>query len=181
MAELVATYEVRVSGLWNTRHTVLGPEGELGVLTVERNGKGLITSGTWNPKKGEVLHLRRDPGLLRSQFSLWTEGREWLGSSLRWSFVGREIAVATGNKPYRLVPVPGFRRGWRMLAPKTGELARLQPAPFGRRARIEVSRRVDFELLMFAYFLGAQIWVESFWPGQAQEADQESVASPSKA
>ena len=154
---------------------------ELGVLSIERSAKGLIVGGVWRPAKGEVLHVRRDPGLLRSQFSLWTEGHEWLGSSLRWSFVRREISVATGNKPYRMVPVPGFRRGWRMLAPKTGEVARVVPLPFRRGARIEVFRRIDFEIVVFAYFLGTQVFLESLWPGPIEESDRERLTTPSKA
>src|SRR5262245_2163681 len=94
MAEAIATYRTRVRGWWNTRHTLSEGDTELGVLTIERNAKGRIDTGVYRPHKGEVLHFRRDPGLLRSQFSLWTEGREWLGSSLRWSFVRREIALA---------------------------------------------------------------------------------------
>ena len=181
MAELIATYRTRVSGLWNTRHTISTAEEELGVLAIQRNGKGMIVRGTYTPKKGEVLHFRRDLGLLRSQFSLWTEGREWLGSSLRWSFLRREIAMATGNKPYRLLPLPGFRRGWSMVAPKTGEMARITPLPLRRASRIEVFRRLDFELLLFAYFLGSQIYTESFWPGREVLSEQESVPTPSKA
>src|SRR5262249_11781101 len=125
MAEVIATYHTRVTGLWNTRHTISTAGEELGVLDIERDKKGMIVRGKYTPKKGEVLHFRRDPGLLRSQFSLWTEGREWLGSSLRWSFLRREIAMATGTKPYRLLPLPGFRRGWSMVAPRTGEMARI--------------------------------------------------------
>ena len=37
----------------------------------------------------EYTLVIRDPGLLRSQFSVWTEGREWLGSSLRWGWTRR--------------------------------------------------------------------------------------------
>lgn len=180
MPETIASYDIRVRGLLNTEHRVSGPEGELGRMTVERNAKGMIVRGRYAPTKGEVLHFRRDPGLLRSQFSLWTDGREWLGSSLRWSFLRREISMATGNKPYRLVPVAGFHRGWRMFAPKTGEMARIVPTGV-RGSRIEVYRRVDFELVLFAYFLGHQIYLESLWPGRSEEGDQESLATPSRA
>jgi hypothetical protein len=181
MPEVIATYSIRVTGLWNTRHALSKNGTALGVLTIERNGKGMIVRGTYTPEKGEVLHFRRDPGLLRSQFSLWTEGREWLGSSLRWSFLRREIAMATGNKPYRLLPRPGFRRGWSMYAPKTGEMARITPRFLQRGTQIEVFRRLDFELVLFAYFLGSQIYPESFWPGKEVSGEQESVPTPSKA
>ena len=186
MAEPIAKYRTEVTGLWSTRHTVHADggspeEGPLGVLTIERSGKGLIVGGSFTPRKGEVLRFRRDPGVLRSQFSVWTEGRERLGSSLRWSFVGREIVLATGSKPYRLLPLPGFRRGWRMVAPKTGEMARITPRFLRRASRIEVYRKTDFELILFAYFLGWQIYLESFWPGEEVETDQESAPTPSKA
>lgn len=181
MPEVIATYRTRVSGLWNTRHVISGDAGVLGVMTIERNGKGMICRGKYAPEKGEVLFFRREPGLLRSQFSLWTEGREWLGSSLRWSFIQREIVLATGNKPYRIVPIEGFHRGWRMLAPKTGEMARIRPSLLARASTIEVFRRMDFELLLFAYFLGCQIYAESLWPGKGSQAEQETVSTPSKA
>jgi hypothetical protein len=181
MPQPIATYTARVSGLWSTRHEFSGEQGRMGVLTVERNGKGVIVRGRYAPEKGEVLVLRRDPGLLRSQFSLWTEGREWLGSSLRWSFVGREIVLSTGAKPYRLLPLPSFRPGWRMVAPKTGEMARILPSLFRRENRIEVFRRVDFELVLFAYFLGWQLHLESIWPGREVEMESENVVTASKA
>jgi hypothetical protein len=181
MPQAIATYTTHVSGVWNTRHEIRGEQGPIGVLTVERNGKGMIVRGRYEPEKGEVLSLRRDPGLLRSQFSLWTEGREWLGSSLRWSFVGREIALSTGTKPYRLVPRPGFRSGWRMVAPKTGEMARIATSVFRRGTRIEVFRRVDFELVLFAYFLGWQLRLESLWPGADVEPEHENVTTASRA
>jgi hypothetical protein len=175
MPELLATYRTTIRGLWTARHTVFRDGERLGVLTVERRGPGLIARGTWRPEKGEVLHFRRDPGVLRSQFSLWTEGNEWLGSSLRWSFLAREISLSTGSKPYRLLPLPAFRRGWRMVAPKTGELARILPGALGRSSRIEVYRKVDFELLLFAYFLGSQVYAESFWPAHAPEDDAQGL------
>jgi hypothetical protein len=153
----------------------------LGTLTVQRNPRGVVCGGRYVPEKGEVLQFRRDPGLLRSQFSAWTEGREWLGSALRANFLRRRIDLSTGNKPYRLLPAAGFRRGWRMFAPKTGELARMEPRTFQRGSTIQVFRRVDFELVLFAYFLGSQVYAESFWPGQEVADDQESVPTPSQA
>lgn len=182
MPDPIATYRTRVSGLWATRHSIEGSDGAaVGVLTIRRNAQGWVVGGRYVPVKGEVLVIRRDPGILRSQFSCWTEGREWIGSSLRWSFLAREIALATGNKPYRIMPVAGFRRGWRMFAPKTGEMARIEPAGIGRGSRISVFRRVDFELVVFAYFLGSQVYLESLWPGRELTDDQESVPTPNRA
>jgi len=181
MPQAIATYTTRVRGLWNTRHEISGSEGRLGTLTVERDAKGMIRRARYVPEKGEVLELRRDPGLLRSQFSLWTESREWLGSALRWSFVAREIALSTGSKPYRLVPLPGFRPGWRMVAPKTGEMARIVPSILARKSRIEVFRRVDFELVLFAYFLSWQVHLESVWPGRRVDVEAENMPTVSSA
>jgi hypothetical protein len=181
MADVIATYRAQVSGLWSTRHRISKDGAELGVLEIRRRLSGWIDSGTYRPAQGEVLHFRRDPGLLRNQFSLWTEGREWLGSSLRWSLMRREIALSTGNKPYRLLPLPSLRRGWRMVAPKTGELARILPAPLGRSATIEVYRKIDFELLLFAYFLGSQLYLETIWPAHSPEDGQAELGKPSKA
>jgi hypothetical protein len=181
MAEVLATYTIHKRGWWNTTHELQGPEGKLGTLLMQRNGWGMVVRGTYRPEKGEVLSFRRDPGILRSQFSLWTENREWLGSSLRSSFFRREIAFSTGNKPFRLLPLANFGRGWRMLAPKTGELARLLPNWTGSKTRLEVYRRVDPELLVFAYFIGSQVFKESWWPGRADDGDSESIPSPSKA
>ena len=186
MLEPIAKYSTRVTGVWSTRHVIFSGDGAepaspIGIVTVDRSGKGLVVGARYAPQKGEVVHFRRDPGLLRSQFSMWTEGREWLGSSLRWSFLGREIVLATGSKPYRLLPVPGFRRGWRMVAPKTGEMARITPLLLRRGSRIEVYRKTDFELVLFAYFVGWQILLESLWPGEEVESDRETVPTPSKA
>lgn len=170
-------HEVRVSGLWNTTHT-LSTDGETrGVLSVRRKGPGLVTEGRYVPTKGEELLMRRDPGLLRSQFSLWTEGGEWLGSSLRWSFVARAIVLHTGSRPLRMLPVAGLRSGWSLVAPKTGEMARILCAPGSRKARIEVYRRMDFELVLFSYFLGYQVRVESIWPGPAIDNRGQAVGA----
>lgn len=165
MPEAIQTYNTRVSGLWNSRHEFSGDDGRIGVLTVERNKGGMIVGGDFAPEKGERFSFRRDPGLLRSQFSMWTDGREWLGSSLRWSFVTRHVSLSSGTKPFRLLPLPGFRRGWALYAPKTGEAARILPGVVGRDARIEVYRRLDFALVLFSYFLASQIYPESLWPG----------------
>ena len=165
MADAVSTYEVRISGLWNTSHRFLLDGEELGVLRVVRGRGGVITEGRYSPIKGEVLCLRRDPGLLRSHFSLWTDGQEWLGSSLRGNFVGREIVLHTGTKPLRIVPLPRLGFGWTLQAPRTGEMARVTGLPMGRRMRVEVFRKLAFELVIFTYFLGRPILGESWWPG----------------
>ncbi len=170
MSEPIETYRTRVRGRWLQRHEILGPQGAVeGVLTVRRNGAGLVVGGEYRPAKGEIYTFRRDPGLLRSQFSMWTEGKEWLGSSLRWSFVTRSVSLSTGTKPFRLLPLPGFRRGFGLYAPKTGEAARISVGLVGRNAELLVFRRLDFSLLLFAYFLGSQILTESLLPGPSPE------------
>jgi hypothetical protein len=131
----------------------------------------MVTGGTWTPASGEKIAFRRDPGLLRSQFSVWTEGREWLGSSLRAHFAGREVVLHTGSRPLRLLPLPGFRVGWSIQAPRTGEVARISGGAIGRSMTLEVFRKLEPELLVFAYFLGWQIRHESLWPGPALDED----------
>ncbi|MCC7012514.1 MAG: hypothetical protein IT454_08140 [Planctomycetes bacterium] len=178
MPEAVATYRTRVSGLWNTSHELRGADGGVGTLSVRRNAWGLVTEGRWTPTKGEQLLLRRDPGLLRSQFSLWTTGREWLGSSLRSSFLRREIVLHTGSRPLRLVPLEGFRVGWTIQAPRSGELARLSGGGLLRSMQLEVYRKLEFELLVFAYFLGWQVRHESLWPGPTIDEDPSLTPAP---
>ena len=178
MAEPTATYSVQISGFWNSTHRISSAEGPLGVLTIERNHWGMVTGGRYSPAKGEVLVVRRDPGLLRSQFSLWTEGKEWLGSSLRWNIARREIVLHTGSRPLRILPLTGFRFGWSLQAPKTGEMARILGWPLGRKAKVLVYRKVELELVVFAYFLGAQLFPESLWPGRNVEGESESKAPP---
>ena len=175
MSEPIATYRTRIQGLVAPRHEISDANGRLGVLCAERNRWSLTVRATWRPEKGEVLTFRRDPGLLRSQFSVWTDNREWLGSSLRSRFVSREIALSTPNKSLRLLPVPGFRRGWRLHAPKTGELARITPTGLSKASTIQVFRRVDLELVLFAYFVGSLVYAESFWPGPEIVDDLESL------
>lgn len=170
MSEIVATYEVRVSGLWNQKHTISKDGVVIGSLRMQRGALGMMIGGRFTPEKGEELLMRRDPGLLRSQYSLWTDAHEWLGSALRWSFFGRQVVLHTGSKPLRMLPTekPGF--GWTLQAPRTGEMARVLGTPFGRRRRIEVTRKVDFELVIFSYFLGVQILGESWLSGPSLEA-----------
>ena len=165
MPEAIQTYRASVRGRWNQRHEISGDEGPLGVMTVQRSRTGMVIGGDYRPSSGEIYLFRRDPGLLRSQFSMWTDSKEWLGSSLRWSFVSRAVHLSTGTKPYRLLPLPGLRRGWGLYAPKTGEAAQIQVGLVGRGAVLEVYRRMDLSLLLFSYFLGSQIYAESLWPG----------------
>ena len=165
MAEPIATYSTRVRGFWNPRHTLLDAAGRpQGVLTVRRNRLGLVVSGEYQPESGEVLVIRRNPGLLRAQFFLWTKGREWLASSMRWNVLRREITIWSGTKPYRVVPRSGFRRGWRIVATKTGEVARISAPLLGRGCTLEVFRKLDLEVLLFCYFLGSLTMTESLLP-----------------
>lgn len=185
MSETLATWRIRKRGFWRPVHEVRDESGTLlGCLRVERNGWGLIVRGEYVPEKGERLIMRRDPGLLRAQFSLWTEGGEWLGSSLRWSLFRRQIDLWTGSRPYRLVPVQGFRRGWRIVAARTGASAILctRPGLLGllwprSLTTIEQVRKIDFELLLFAQFLGSLTTLESFWP-TALDAEQGQDSAP---
>jgi hypothetical protein len=167
------TYRVKVSGLWTKRHEFsrIEEDGSVvfeGVLTAKRGSWGRVTEAEYRPEKGEVLFIRRDPGLLRSQFSLWTDGTEWLGSSLRWGFK-RQVDLSTGSKPLYLLPISGLRAGWGLYAPKSGENARIVSSLLGRSSRLEVFRRLDFPLLVMSYFLGNQVHLESILPGPAPE------------
>ena len=181
MSDVQASYTVQVSGLWGPRHTFFDAEGnQLGVLSARRNRYGMIVAGEYRPEKGEVLFMRRDPGLLRAQFSIWTDGGEWLGSSLRWSLVRRQIDMWTGSKPYRVVPTTGPGCGWRMVTSRTGTAARIQSGLVGRKHKVEVYRKTDYELLVFAYFLGSLSHWESFLPtalDHEQQAQGKAVAS----
>jgi hypothetical protein len=165
-------YHVQVRGFWNTTHefsqdTDTGRK-VLGTLSIKR-GLWMVTEGVYKPLEGEVLTFRRDPGLLRSQFSVWTDGREWLGSSLRWTTARRRIDLSTGSKPYTMLPIEGWRMGWSLYAPKSGEMARLVAEGLGRQARIESYRRIEFPMLVLMYFLGSQIYLESLIPGPQPE------------
>jgi hypothetical protein len=173
----IQVYDARVRGLWDRRHTISSEGETLGELSIQRRWWGMVAHGEFRPIRGEVLTFRRDPGLLRSQFSLWTDGREWLGSSLRWSNLAREVHISSGNKPFRLLPVEGLSFGWSLYAPKTGESARIFTSPFSGRSRLEVYRRLDFPLLLFAYFLGTQILFESLLPGPAPEKVKSGAAA----
>jgi hypothetical protein len=151
------------------------------VLLVRRNWHGMVVEGRWQPEKGESLLFRRDPGILRSQFSVWTANREWLGASLRWHPLRRPISVSTGTKPLELLPLPGFRRGWRLVAPKTGETLRVETTALGRRGTVRVLQRMDFEIVIFAWFLAFQVLWESLWPGPELETDPRPASSGSRA
>ena len=77
MPKAIRTFRTRVRGLWSPRHEILDDEGNtLGTLYVRRNRWGMVIGGEFRPEKGEVLSFERNPGLLRGQFSLWTDHRE---------------------------------------------------------------------------------------------------------
>lgn len=169
MPEAVSTYTTRVSGLWNSRHEIRQGDETLGTLQLHRRAVGGIDSASYQPVKGEGFTFRRDPGLLRGQFTMWSGGREWIGSTVRFHPLRRLVEINTGGKPFALAPRPGFGRGWSLYAPKTGEVARISVPLVGRSARIEVFRKTQFPLLLLAYFVGCQAWCESLWPGPPAE------------
>ncbi len=173
-SEITTVYQIERRGLLAPELHLSDPSGPVGVLSLFR-GRGLVAGGRWSPVRGEVLLMRRDPGLLRSQFSLWTEAREWLGSSLRPHFMRREIMLHTGSRPLRLLPLAGFHTGWVLQAPKTGDMARIELSLLYGGDRIEVYRKLDFELLVFAYFLGLQLRLESLWPGPLEAASRSAA------
>ncbi len=165
MAEKTQEFRTKTAGWWTPRHTVLDAEGSvLGVLTVKRNWRGMIMGGEYLPEKGEHLVIRRQPGLQRAQFALWTESREWLGSSIRTQPLRRRIDVWTGVRPYRLVPLLGLSRGWRIVASKTGEVATIEQPIFPRSSTWKAERKIDFELMLFCFFLGSLAPNESWMP-----------------
>jgi hypothetical protein len=165
MAQKTQTYSTRLAGWWSPRHTILDEEGNtLGLLKVQRNWCGMIVGGEYVPGKGEKLIIRRDPGLQRGQFSLWTDTREWLGSSLRPRLIQRRIDVWSGVRPYRIVPKAGFGRGWRIIASKTGEVATIRQPLLPRGSQWVIHRKTDFEMMLFCYFLGSLSPSESFLP-----------------
>jgi len=163
-------YTTRVSGLWNSRHEIHDEEGRVGLLEMRRNALGVISSGVYTPEKGAVLTISRDPGLRRAQYSMWSSGREWIGSSERDGFFPRVIQLHTGGKPFHLVPVQGLTKGWGLFAPRTGEAARMTASWMGRNSRIEVYKRLDFPLLLLGYYLGYRSYCEAIWPGPTLHA-----------
>ncbi len=183
MAPKIQNFTTRLAGWWAPRHTILNEEGEtLGILKVHRNWRGMIMGGEYLPEKGEKLVIRRDPGLQRAQFSLWTDTREWLGSSLRPRLIPRRIDVWSGVKPYRIVPKSGFGRGWRIIASKTGEVATIQQPLLPRGSKWQITRKMDFELMLFCYFLGSLSPSESFLPSSmdvSSSAQKPKAASAS--
>lgn len=182
MPQALRTFRTRVRGLWSPRHEILDDEGQpLGTLAVRRNRWGMVVGGEYRPEQGEVLFFERNPGLLRGQFSLWTDHREWLGSSLRPHPARRQIDVWTGGKPYRVVPRTGLRRGWRVVATKTGEVAEIQAGLLSRNSKIVLQRKMDFELLLFCYFLGSMVLTESILPTSLDALDQGGAPAASKA
>ncbi|MEM9382957.1 MAG: hypothetical protein AAGB93_23615 [Planctomycetota bacterium] len=172
------TYRTRVSGFLRPRHVVTDEDGkEVGVLQVHRNRVGLIVRAVWTPSKGEVLEIKRDPGLLRAQFACWTEGREWLGSTIRPGFTRRTIEMWTGGKPLRLVPRLALGRGWRIVGAKSGLVAELEHSLLGRDATLSTYRKIDLELLVFAYFVGSIALWESALPTSLEAVDRGSTAT----
>ena len=85
-------------------------------------------------------------------------------ASLRWHVARRQIDLWTGGKPYRVVPTLGLSRSWRMIAVKTGEAAAFRCRLFSRSTSIKVHRKLDFELVLFTYFLGQMTLNEWFFP-----------------
>jgi hypothetical protein len=153
----------------------------MGALSMTRNQVGMVVGGRWSPESGEVLHFRREPGLLRPQFSVWSDAREWLGSSDRSNFFQRRFDLWTGGKPYRLVPLTGVGRGWRLIASRTGESLRIEHGLLRRRARVLIFRKTELELVLFAYFLGALALFQSLPPTSLDdlaEADPEPAQAP---
>jgi len=164
-----APYTIRPQGLFSSAFAFERGGEVIGTLTRKRAGVlRLVNSSTYVPVQGETISIERDPGLLRHQFGAWSQvhggqGREWLGSSIRYGMLGREISLHGGNKPFRLVPTKSFGSGWEMHAPKTGLVATLKKK--GGTIEVTLERRVDFYLLLLAFHNIATAWTSSIWPG----------------
>ena len=167
-AKAKAPYLVRAKGLVNPAFEF---EREGQVLGTMRRTRLLgclrLQGAVYEPVQGETITIQRDPGLLRSQFSAWSQvhggqGREWLGSSIRYG-ASREITIHGGGKPFRLVPCKGFGMGWDLHAPKTGLVASFRKK--GGAVEVTLERRVDFYLLLLAYHNLASAWLSSLLPG----------------
>ena len=164
-----APYIVRPQGLLNPTFQ-FEREGEvLGHMRRERAlGIGRLRASLYTPLSGEPISVQRDPGLLRSQFSAWSQihggqGREWLGSSINYEVLGREITLHNGTKPFRLIPTKAFGMGWELHAPKTGLVATFKKK--GRAVEIHLDRRVDFFLLLLSFHNIGSAWLTSISPG----------------
>ena len=164
-----APYTIRTSGLWNSVHVFERAGETIGKLAVKRAGLiGMVTRSHYTPVEGENISIERDPGLLRSQFGCWSQvhggqGREWLGSSIRYSLFAREVTLHGGQKPYRMTPSKSFGSGWDMHAPKTGLVAEFRKK--GSTIQVTLHRRVDFFLLLLAYHNICNSWGTSILPG----------------
>ena len=162
-------YTIRKKGLLNPTFTFERAGEVIGTMRRHRRGLlRLVQSSTYVPVKGETITIDRDPGLLRHQYSAWSQvhggqGREWLGSSIRYSIFGREISIHNGSKPFRLVPIKAFGMGWELHAPKTGLVARFSKR--GSTIEVTLERRVDFYLVLLAFHNIASGWISSIWPG----------------
>jgi hypothetical protein len=60
-------------------------------------------------------------------------------------------------------------------------MARLTASLHPRSAKLEVLRKIDFEVIVFAYFLGYQVHLEFLGPGPRPVDDPETAARPSSA
>jgi len=89
----------------------------------------------------------------------------------------RRIDVWNSVRPYRVVPKRGLGRGWRIIASKTGEVASIEQPLFPRKSQWTAQRKLDFELLLFCYFLGSMSPMESVMP-TSLDADYRSKAAP---
>lgn len=168
-AKAKAPYLVRAKGLVNPAFEF---EREGQVLGTMRRTRLLgclrLQGAVYEPVQGETITIQRDPGLLRSQFSAWSQvhggqGREWLGSSINYGIIGREISLHNGTKPFRLIPSKTFGPGWELHAPKTGLTATFKKVSGG--IEIGLERRVDFFLLLLAFHNVATARLASIWPG----------------
>jgi hypothetical protein len=163
MSEVLARYTARARGLWNPSHEIAQDGSPLGELRYTRAPLGYVRSAEYRPLKGEVWTFERNPGLVRSQFTMWTEKREWLGSSVRFRYFRPVIEIDTGGKPFHLTATPQWCLGWSLYAPKTGEVARVRVGLRG--GRIDVLRKLQYPLVLFAWFLASQVRIESIAPG----------------
>ncbi|MFT4710631.1 MAG: hypothetical protein ACI9D0_001493 [Bacteroidia bacterium] len=164
-----APYTIHKSGLWNSSHVFERGGETIGTLAVKRGGPlAMIAGSHYTPVEGENITIERDPGLLRAQFGCWSQvhggqGREWLGSSIRYNLMAREVTLHGGQKPYRVTPSRTFGIGWDMHAPKTGLVAEFRKK--GNTVEVTLHRRVDFFLLLLAYHTICTSWMSSLLSG----------------
>jgi hypothetical protein len=147
--------EVEVSGFFTTHHYFETESGTLGELTFP----AFSSYGVFQAADGRELLMQKTHWL--GSAHEFIEGEVVRGTADRQGLFKREIDVQFDGQEYVLEPTGVLSRGWYLVGAAGTVLLEIQPRGLLQQgAYLSILGALDFDLVVFAYYLIHMRWQE---------------------